>query len=89
MAKTSKKVKTPEQIKKEKVERFLRIAPVRVTKAIRSIMLIGNCAGNGYSYTEQQAGRIIISLTKAVVAIEQRFKGGGQKTEEFTFEDNK
>jgi len=87
MAKAGKKDRSKEQIQKEKMEHFLRIAPVRVTKAMKAIMLIGNCAGSGYTYTEQQANKIIISLTKAVVAVEQQFKGGGQKTAEFTFNE--
>jgi len=85
MAKKGQAKKTSEQIKKEKVERFLRIAPVRVTKALKAIMLIGNCANSGYSYTPEQSQRIIDALNKAVILVTKQLTGVKEKTQEFTF----
>lgn len=85
MAKINGKKKTPEQIKKEKIDRFLRIAPVRVAKALKSILLISNCAGSGYIYTPEQAGKILTALGKALDTVSKAFSGVKDKTTDFKF----
>lgn len=37
-----------------KEERFIRIAEPRVSRACKAVSLLGNLAGSGYEYTEEQ-----------------------------------
>lgn len=60
---------TPAQLaaKKETAEKkkkadFVRIYQARVSKAIKSIKLVGNCYGAGYSYTAEQANQGLVAM---------------------------
>ena len=53
---------------------FVRVVTPRVQKAIKMILLIGNCAGSVYSYDEVQAKQITDALYKAVNDVEERFQ---------------
>jgi hypothetical protein len=52
---------------------FVRVVTPRVTKAVKAIGLIANCAGSNYVYTEAQAGQVITALNEAVDAVAQAF----------------
>ena len=81
MARTQQNL-TPAQVeaKKKKAEEkrkadFVRIYEARVGKAIKSIKLVGNCFGAGYSYTTEQANQGLVAMgdtLKEVVIQSQR-----------------
>lgn len=53
--------------------RFLRIATMRVRKALPAIARIANCAGNGYEWTEADAAKINAALIDAVANVKLAF----------------
>lgn len=67
-----------------KADKFVRVVSPRVKKAIKCILIIGNCAGSGYSFTEHQHKQITDALYMAVNQLEARF-AGKKETVEFTF----
>ena len=61
--------------KKDKSSAFKRLAEARTNKALDQIRVIGNLANrNNYSYTYDQAKKIIVALKQAVNEIEAKFK---------------
>lgn len=60
-------------------EAFVRLANARVNKALESIRLIGNLSNrSNYSYTEEDADRIINALRTAVTDCKRRFDIAGR-----------
>jgi len=56
-------------------ERFVRLAEVRTTKALKLIRLIGNLANRGnYSYSQEQVTKIFKALRKELTDAEKRFR---------------
>lgn len=80
--KTSRKKPPADETKEQK---FVRVVQPRITKALRSVRLIGNCAGSGYSYTPQQVSLIVGALRRAVDSLEGQFLSKKATQEEFTF----
>jgi len=68
-----------------KAGRFKRIVTPRVTKALKSISLIGNCAGAGYNYTPEEAAQIILVLGRELHILETKFREKKTPQSEFTF----
>jgi len=62
---------------------FVRVVTPRVKKAVKAISLVSNCASSNYSFTAEQAGRIIIALHTAVDVVEVSFSKKTQATAEF------
>jgi len=64
-------------------DRFIALAESRVTRAINDIRLIGNLSNrSNYSYTEQEAEKIIRALEEALREIKALFKRkNGGKTD--------
>jgi len=85
MAKTSHKKEKTQSITETKEERFLRIATPRVNKAVKSISVVGYCAGAGYGYTPEQVQQIVDTLFVAVQSLSDRFAVKQNKQSEFTF----
>lgn len=54
-------------------EKFSRLAPKRTDTAVKKIQIIGNLAGSGYRYSEEQAQEIISQLRQAVDEVEGKF----------------
>lgn len=54
--------------------RFSRIASARLTKAIKAVSLLENCAGYGYEYTEEQVAKMMKHLNDAVSKVEKAYK---------------
>jgi uncharacterized protein YeeX (DUF496 family) len=55
-------------------ERFVDLANKRVTKALKSIQLIGNLSNrSNYDYTEEDVAKIIRALQDEVSACRKRF----------------
>ena len=65
-----------------KRERFVRLANQRVTKAIKSINLVGNLSNkNNYSYTEQDVKQILMALEAEVKSVRERFSSTGRSSD--------
>ena len=57
-----------------KEQKFARLAGKRTQAALTKIRLISNLASSGYSYTDEQSGKIIAVLREAVNAVEAKFQ---------------
>lgn len=49
-----------------KEERFIRIAEPRVSRACKAVSLLGNLAGSGYEYTEEQVDAMFGAVKEAL-----------------------
>jgi uncharacterized small protein (DUF1192 family) len=64
---------------------FIRLAESRVTKALKSIKVIGNLSNKAnYEYTDQDINKIINALQAEITVLKSRFKNkGNSETVEF------
>ena len=64
---------------------FIRLAESRVTKALKSIKVIGNLSNKAnYEYTDQDINKIINALQAEINVLKSRFKNKGKsETVEF------
>ena len=63
---------------KDKREKFVRLAEKRVIRTIRELRLIGNLANkNNYSYSEQDAQKIVSTLEYEIKSLKTRFLSDG------------
>lgn len=59
---------------KAKIAKFEKLAPKRMTRALKSIEVVGNLANrNSYTYTTEQATQIVTALAEAVKAISAKY----------------
>lgn len=59
-----------------KAEKFKRLVTKRLTNAVKTIQLVGNCADEAsYDYTDEQADTVIEVLEKEIDAVKAKFKG--------------
>lgn len=81
MAKERKRKKQNIPKDENSVDRFVRVVTPRVAKAVKSIRVVGYCAGAGYEYTPAQVQQITDALTTAIRTLQERFatKKGGQE----------
>jgi len=75
--------KIPES--ESKSARFIRVVTPRVTKAVKSIKVIGYCTATSYEYTPEQAKQIIDSLGSALVGLESQFAAKAKAEDGFAF----
>lgn len=61
----------------DKATKFRRLASQRMTMALKSIGSIANLSGNGYSYTKEQADKIVRDLSARVEHVKKSFDNGG------------
>ena len=66
-------------------DRFVRVVTPRVVKAIKSIRVIGYCAGAGYEYTPAQVEQIVSALTVVLNSLTERFASKKGVQEGFLF----
>ena len=57
-----------------KEERFIRIAEPRVIRACKAVSLLGNLAGSGYEYTEEQVDAMFGAVQEALDTARAQFK---------------
>lgn len=57
-----------------KEERFIRIAEPRVSRACKTVSLLGNLAGSGYEYTEEQVDAMFGAVQEALDTARAQFK---------------
>jgi uncharacterized small protein (DUF1192 family) len=64
---------------------FIRLAEARVTKALKSIKVVGNLSNKAnYEYTDQDINKIINALQAEINVLKSRFKNkGDSETVEF------
>jgi len=59
--------KNKEQVKKEKRERFVRLASQRTSKVIDTLRLLEHCANpSGYEFNSQDIDKIFVAINAAV-----------------------
>ena len=69
---TRRKANIPKDESKE--ARFVRVVTPRVVKAVKSINVVGYCAGSTYEYTPQQVKQITDVLLDAIDALGNKFE---------------
>lgn len=66
----------PPAVKETKSDRFVRLAPKRVNKALKALTHVANLGNrHAYEYSEQHAQRIVDALYAAVGEVKRRFQG--------------
>ena len=68
-----------------RTEKFLRLAPPRVTKVIKALDTLGNCSGSGYEYTEEQIEKMFNAIDEAVKETKAKFEKKKPASKEFKF----
>ncbi len=67
---------------KDKRERFVALAEKRVPRAIHELRLVGNLANtHNYTYTQEDAQRIVSALEQEVKLLKGRFAAGALKSQ--------
>ena len=60
--------------------KFIRLIEKRVNKVINSMRLVGNLANrSNYSYTEDDAKRVIDAIEEELRLLKRRFEASGEK----------
>jgi len=81
-----KKPTVKKEIPKEsKSEMFLRLAPLRVEKVLKSLRILGNCSNANYEYTSEQIDKIAITLSKALEQTMLKFHAKEKNQDKFEF----
>jgi len=70
-----------------KAARFVRVVTPRIVKAVKSISVVGYCAGSTYEYTPKQTQQIMGVLIDAVDAVNSKFEAKAEPEGVFEFED--
>lgn len=66
-------VPPPPPSDESKHDRFRRLSAPRINRALKSISLVGNLAGPGYEYTDEEREAVLGELEKAVDRLRLRF----------------
>lgn len=74
-----------ESERKSRRERFLRLAPRRVDKALIAICRIGNLAAPTYESTEAERQKIIDAIFAEANELKQKLEGKSKQHEPFSF----
>lgn len=85
MGKKQKRSKQPIPAEETKAARFVRVVKPRINKAIKSIKVIGYCAGSTYESTPEQQAEILGVLSDAVNALAAKFETKEGLQDEFDF----
>ena len=67
-----------------KQQKFVRIAEPRVTRACKTVSLLGNLEGSNYEYTEEQVDAMFNAVQQALDNARAAFSQKG-KPKKFTF----
>ncbi len=79
----NKSNKTDKKFLKE--ERFKKVASRRVKEILNKMRLLKNCANKGnYSYTEEQANKIISTIDAEWKKVKSEFNNSTPRKEEFS-----
>ena len=66
-----KKPKTPE-------ERFIEVAPMRVTRVINAINSLSKCSSRNYKYTDAQVYKMLRAIKLELRMAEDKFRNHGK-----------
>lgn len=80
---TRRKAEIPKD--ETKAARFVRVVTPRVIKAVKTISVVGYCAGSAYEYTPQQITQIVDVLLEAVERVNNQFEGKAKSEGTFEF----
>ena len=83
MNKNKRKQVVPKDETKEVM--FIRVVTPRINRAVKFISLIGNCAGTGYAYSDEQREQLILTLRREVDLLESRYKRVKEVETKFEF----
>jgi len=86
MAKKQNKKRRSIPSNESKSERFIRVVTPRVSKAVKSIKVIGYCTGASYEYTKEQAEQISKALYAAMSQLVDSFAKKSKSQQDFNFE---
>lgn len=79
------KTKSKDEKVNGKEERFKKVASRRVQEILNKMRLLKNCANKGnYSYTEEQANKIIYAIDVEWRKVKSEFNNSKPKKEEFS-----
>jgi len=76
---------SPESGRESRRERFLRLAPRRVDKALIAMRRIGNLAAPTYESTEAERQKIIDAIFAEANELKQKLEGKSKQREPFSF----
>lgn len=66
-------------------DRFLRVAPGRVQKALDAMAAVAKLANAGNEFSEDEANRIIEALSQQLDDVRRRLRGGKDERRLFSF----
>lgn len=67
---------------KQRRERFIRLAEARVSKAMKSIRVVGNLSNrSNYEYSDADVRKIVKALQSELSALEARFQQSDKKSQ--------
>lgn len=69
-----------------KRDKFKRIVEPRVSKALKSIRLIGNCANTAYEYKPDDFALIVVTLRTEIEQLERKYQTGGVQDMDFALD---
>lgn len=87
MGKKTKTERDKAEITKEKQAKFRRVVQPRVSKAVKALELVGNCAGAGYDYTVEQKAQILEAIGTAFKELLNKFERLEKQQTTFKLED--
>ena len=66
--------------------KFVKLASLRVSKALAAIQLIGNLSNrSNYDYTDEDVAKILKALTEEVTACKRKFESARRKGNKSSF----
>jgi len=71
-------VKTDQKKHKTPEERFLEVAPMRVTRVINAIHSLSKCSSRNYIYTDHQVNKMIKAIKQELRMAEDKFRKHGK-----------
>ena len=66
-----KKPKTPE-------ERFIEVAPMRITRVVNAINSLSKCSSRNYKYTDAQVNKMLRAIKLELRMAEDKFRNHGK-----------
>jgi len=74
------------RVTETKHDRFLRLAPGRVQRALEALRLVGRLASTENQYSDSEAEQIVIALSRQVADIERKLARRKEQKTTFEFE---
>ena len=87
MGKKTKTERDKAEITAEKKAKFRRVVQPRVSKAVKAIALVANCAGAGYDYTVEQKAQVLDAVGTAFKDLLSKFERSEKQQSSFKLEE--